>query len=187
MGIGEASGMFPYDDEAKDFDAARIARFDALVEKYDFPWKLKDIFPQVLPAGAQGGTLSEAGAALLDESGQLQLTPDGNVFTTGNDGVSRPSAPVLDAVSKFLKDKYGYDTGAYTGYNTKAPSLKLLARIDWNINADHKLMLRYNDVKNSVMSLPNANSCPPGLPRDKTVSRVGPQSIAFSKNFCTFS
>lgn len=86
MGVGEASGMFPYDDEIKDFDAARIAQFDALVEKYDFPWKLKDILPRVLPAGACGGVLSEAGAALLDESGQLEAgipmcPPEGDAGT----------------------------------------------------------------------------------------------------------
>lgn len=108
----------------------------------------------------------------VDESGQLQLTPDGNVFTTGNDGVSRPSAPVLDAVSKFLKDKYGYDTGAYTGYNTKAPSLKLLARIDWNINNNHKLNVRYSYTQSKYASNPST-------------SRTGIANSNFSSHTCT--
>ncbi len=86
MGVGEASGMFPYDDDAKDFDAARIAQFDALTEKYNFPWKLKDILPKVLPAGGQGGILTQAGAALLDESGELEAgipmcPPEGDAGT----------------------------------------------------------------------------------------------------------
>ena len=101
-------------------------------------------------------------------------------------GISRTTIEDLETVRNYLIDKYSYDPGAYgkggwSSFNDF--NYKILARIDWNINADHKLMLRYNDVKNSVMSLTNANSCPPGLPRDKTVSRVGPQSIAFSKNF----
>ena len=44
-GVDEASGMFPYDDAAGDYDPARIAQFDELVAGYGFPWKLRQIFP----------------------------------------------------------------------------------------------------------------------------------------------
>ena len=59
MGVGEVSGMFPYDDETGDFDAARVAQFDALVAPYGFPWKLRDILPTVKRAGEQAGFLTE--------------------------------------------------------------------------------------------------------------------------------
>ena len=86
VGVGEASGMFPYDDEACDFDAARVAQFDELTGKYGFSWKLKDILPQVYRAGEQAGCLTEAGAALLDESGELEAgipmcPPEGDAGT----------------------------------------------------------------------------------------------------------
>ena len=86
MGINEASGMFPYDDDAKDFDAARIDQFDELVRPYGFPWTLRDILPRVLPAGAQAGVLTTEGAALLDESGTLEAgiplcPPEGDAGT----------------------------------------------------------------------------------------------------------
>ena len=71
MGICEVSGMFPYDDEAGDFDAARIAQFDDLVRPYGFPWKTRNILPQVRRAGEPSGVLTAAGAALLDETGAL--------------------------------------------------------------------------------------------------------------------
>jgi len=71
MGICEVSGMFPYDDEAGDFDAARIAQFDDLVKPYGFPWKLRNILPQVRRAGEISGVLTAAGAALLDETSTL--------------------------------------------------------------------------------------------------------------------
>ena len=85
-GIDEASGMFPYDDEVKDFDAARLAQFDELVKPYGFSWKLKDILPKVLPAGIQAGILTAEGAALLDESGTLEAgiplcPPEGDAGT----------------------------------------------------------------------------------------------------------
>ena len=72
MGVGEASGMFPYDDETGDFDATRIAQFDKLVAPCGFPWKLRDILPTVKRAGEQAGFLTEAGATLLDETGTLE-------------------------------------------------------------------------------------------------------------------
>ena len=86
MGVGEASGMFPYDDTTGDFDAARVAQFDDLVKPYCFPWKLRRILPKVLRAGESAGTLTAAGAALLDESGALMpgiplCPPEGDAGT----------------------------------------------------------------------------------------------------------
>ena len=86
VGVGEASGMFPYDDETGDFDAARVTQFDELTAKYGFSWKLKDILPKVLRAGAQAGCLTEAGAVLLDETGALEAgipmcPPEGDAGT----------------------------------------------------------------------------------------------------------
>ncbi len=86
MGVGEASGMFPYDDEAGDFDAARIAQFDALIKPYGFSWSLRQILPQVQRAGSAAGCLTEAGAALLDETGTLEpgipfCPPEGDAGT----------------------------------------------------------------------------------------------------------
>ena len=86
MGVGEVSGMFPYDDETGDFDAARIAQFDKLIEPYGFPWKIRQILPTALRAGEPAGTLTAAGAALLDESGTLQpgipfCPPEGDAGT----------------------------------------------------------------------------------------------------------
>ena len=86
MGVGEASGMFPYDEEANTFDPARIAQFNALIKPKNLPWSLEQILPQVLPAGTQAGVLTQAGAALLDESGTLEAgipmcPPEGDAGT----------------------------------------------------------------------------------------------------------
>ena len=66
VGIGEASGMFPIDSEALDYDAGMLAKFDALPEVQKLPWRLEDLLPQVLVAGQPAGNLTESGAALLD-------------------------------------------------------------------------------------------------------------------------
>ena len=61
LGIGDASGMFPIDTGAKDFDAGMIAKFDDLVKGKGYPWKLRGIMPQVLTAGEDAGVLTERG------------------------------------------------------------------------------------------------------------------------------
>ena len=86
MGIDEASGMFPYDDEIVDFDVARVAQFDTLVAPYNFPWKLRGILPQVLRAGECAGVLTEEGAKRLDPTGTLEAgiplcPPEGDAGT----------------------------------------------------------------------------------------------------------
>ena len=65
VGIGEASGMFPIDSGALDYDAAMMAKFNALPAVQAQPWKLEELLPKVLTAGEDAGTLTEAGSALL--------------------------------------------------------------------------------------------------------------------------
>ena len=67
MGVGEASGMFPIDSKTLDYDEGMLQKFHALTGI-----DLRAILPRVLPAGASGGTLTEAGARFLDPTGALQ-------------------------------------------------------------------------------------------------------------------
>lgn len=71
MGVGEASGMFPIDSSTGDFHRAMVDSFDALVADKGYPWKLRDILPQVLSAGEEAGALTAEGAKLLDPTGSL--------------------------------------------------------------------------------------------------------------------
>ena len=86
LGVGEASGMFPIDSGICDFDQKMLAQFDELVADRGFGWKLKDILPKVLPAGAAAGTLTAEGAKLLDPDGELgagvpMCPPEGDAGT----------------------------------------------------------------------------------------------------------
>ena len=85
-GVCEASGMFPYDEYKKDFDSTRVAQFNELIKPRNLPWTLEQILPTIYQADAQAGVLTEAGAALLDESGMLEAgiplcPPEGDAGT----------------------------------------------------------------------------------------------------------
>ena len=67
MGVGEASGMFPIDSAKLDYDEEMLQKFNALTGM-----NLRAILPKVLPAGANAGTLTEAGALFLDPTGALK-------------------------------------------------------------------------------------------------------------------
>lgn len=86
LGVGEASGMFPIDSTTGKFNQRMVDQFDAAVADKGYSWKLLDIFPEVLDAGEDAGTLTEAGAKLLDPSGTLQAgapmcPPEGDAGT----------------------------------------------------------------------------------------------------------
>ena len=66
VGLGEASGMFPIDPETLNYDRKMLEKFNNLPEIAAMPWRLEEVFPKVLPAGAPAGHLTEAGAAMID-------------------------------------------------------------------------------------------------------------------------
>ena len=72
MGVGEASGMFPVDPATRDFDESLVQKFNVLLTKEGMPYTLREIFPKVLVAGEDAGTLTEAGAKFIDPSGDLK-------------------------------------------------------------------------------------------------------------------
>ncbi|QWW19560.1 ATPase [Schaalia sp. 19OD2882] len=86
LGVGDASGMFPVDSVAMDWDRRRVAAYDALIADRGFDWKLGDLLPEVLVAGQDAGRLTAEGAHLLDPTGTLQpgvpmCPPEGDAGT----------------------------------------------------------------------------------------------------------
>ncbi|WP_404330143.1 xylulokinase [Mesobacillus maritimus] len=86
IGIGDASGMFPVDESTQDYNESMIKQFDDLIADKGFPWKLKEILPEVYTSGEQAGGLTEVGARILDQSQNLQsgilvCPPEGDAGT----------------------------------------------------------------------------------------------------------
>ena len=90
-------------------------------------------------------------------------------------------AAILDQIYDKLVNDYGYNPGSYTNYPGGNNNLKLLARIDWNINDNHKLMFRFNKTGNTQWNAPNGNSCDDNF-RNKAYNRSSAISFPFSNN-----
>lgn len=74
--------------------------------------------------------------------------------------IARPSESQMEMMSKYLSDTYGYQTGPYQGYSFNSPSQKILARIDWNINRNHKLNVRYSQMNSKSPLNPSTSTSP---------------------------
>jgi sugar (pentulose or hexulose) kinase len=108
LGVGEASGMFPIDSKANDYDVGMIELFNELLKAANISWKLQDILPKVLMAGDGAGALTEEGAILLDPTGQLQAgiplcPPEGDAGTgmVGTNSVAERTGNISAGTSVF--------------------------------------------------------------------------------------
>src|SRR5690625_4057403 len=86
LGVGEASGMFPIDTASGQFHPQMLDQFSTLIADKNFSWNTEQILPAVRTAGEAAGNLTEAGAKLLDPSGDLQpgavfCPPEGDAGT----------------------------------------------------------------------------------------------------------
>ncbi len=74
-------------------------------------------------------------------TGPASRAGDGNIpYTTTN---SRPQLNELESLSDYLQKTYGLTTGSWQGYHVKTPAYRILARVDWNINDNHKFNIRF--------------------------------------------
>ena len=94
--------------------------------------------------------------------------------------ISRTTIADMEKVRNFLIDKYGYDPGSYTSFPADEDNLKLLARVDWNINNNHHLAVRYNYTKNTAWNAVNGSSCDTG--KRLSYNRLSQYSMAFSNS-----
>lgn len=84
VGIGEASGIFPIDSAAGDYDREMMRKFNELPEIRALPWTLEQLLPEVRLAGEAAGALTPHGAVLLDgllKEGLPFAPPEGDAGT----------------------------------------------------------------------------------------------------------
>ena len=108
LGVGDASGMIPVDPKTKTYDKEMVRKFDELIAPKGYSWKLEDILPESLVAGADAGALTVHGAERLDISGHLKpgcplCPPEGDAGTgmTATNAVKVRTGNVSAGTSSF--------------------------------------------------------------------------------------
>ena len=100
----------------------------------------------------EGITRTEPGTTWISDGSPL----------TGSQ-ISRVKYSDMAALSKFMKDKFGYETGPWEGYSNENSSNKFLIRTDWNINDKNKLTARYVHHNSSAeINISNSQSAGAG-------------------------
>lgn len=98
------------------------------------------------------------------------------------ENISRTTEADLQTMKDFLMSRYNYDAGEYKNFpSMDQKNYKILAKIDWNINDNHQLSLRYNYLNNRSTSLTSSTSGPFRF----SSGRISEYGIAFSNSFYT--
>ncbi len=109
----------------------------------------------------------------------------GSVYTTSSNGQisgnsNRPTDAEMSAISSFLSDKFGYNPGRYQGYSLSTPDYKVLARLDWNINANNKLNVRFSNTHTYGSNPPSSSMSPIGG-TNSSYTNINGESVYFNR------
>lgn len=100
----------------------------------------------------------------LSAESEKKSSPGITWSPTGSSVVGNVSSTTLADLKKvydFVSSKYGYDLGAYEKFpNFDEKNRKLLAKLDWNIDANNKLTLKYSDYNGYEVTPLNGSSVP---------------------------
>jgi len=107
-----------------------------------------------------------------------QDTEDPN-WATGS-SVHRPTVARMDEIASFLKEKYGYDPGPYQNYSLSTPDYKVLARLDWNINANNNFNIRFSHTHSHTSNQPSSSMSPIG--GTNTTFNIGGTDYTVNRN-----
>ncbi|OAQ40724.1 hypothetical protein A5893_07230 [Pedobacter psychrophilus] len=100
-----------------------------------------------------------------------------------NPRANRPTRAELDEISQYLRDTYGYETGAYDGYGFESERLNILGRLDWNINKNNKFSVRYSQLESKTPSfLSNSTNPLQGNVYPVTGNRTDNNALAFQNS-----
>ena len=108
----------------------------------------------------------------------IPWSPSTDGIGDANNYISRTSEADLTAMQTYLKNTYNYEAGSFNNFgNFASDNYKILGKLDWNINKNNKLVVRYNYVKSTNDQQVNATSAPGTR---SNYGRIGEKSMAFS-------
>ncbi len=93
--------------------------------------------------------------------------PTGRARENGTDAwgsktanIHRPTVSDMDEIRDYFISNYGYNPGRYQGYSVNTPAYKLMARLDWNINDNHKINFRFTRAHSKDSNGPTSSTSP---------------------------
>lgn len=102
-------------------------------------------------------------------NGELARRTAPTIFNAGDAGAVLTVAQAQQ-IAADLKSRYNYDVGGYDAFNAQTQSDKIFARIDWNINEKHRLVVRHNYI----------NAFDDNISRSNTLFRFGNNTYRFN-------
>ncbi|MBS9523590.1 TonB-dependent receptor [Litoribacter alkaliphilus] len=115
---------------------------------------------------------TESTPAILRRAAREGETPDGQF-------ISRVPLSQANFVREQMMNIYGYDTGAPDSYPFASEQERFNLRLDYNINNNNKLTLRYNNYTAFTDIPTNVNSIRYNQTRYFNTSRIGVEGINF--------
>lgn len=86
--------------------------------------------------------------------------PDGTEWDPTDNLYHRPTVSDMNTIKQYLATTYGYNPGDYQGYSDKAPAYKLLARLDWNVDENNSVNVRFSKSMSKEISSPSPSVSP---------------------------
>ena len=83
-----------------------------------------------------------------------------NTEEFGKNNVVRPTESDVNTMLGYLQNTYQYSPGQISNYPAETPSMRLMGRLDWNINENNKLNLRLSQTSSQFSSSPSGSTNP---------------------------